>query len=45
MPRIAGPSYVIDPQGHVWSFSQYLRDVTAAEMEAAHPGIKVWRLD
>lgn len=36
---------VIDPQGHVWSFSQRLRDVTAAEMEAAHPGMKVWRLD
>ncbi len=24
-----------DPEGHVWSFGQHLRDVSAAEMEAA----------
>jgi uncharacterized glyoxalase superfamily protein PhnB len=34
---------VIDPQGHVWSFSQKLREVTNAELEAAVPGMKVWR--
>ena len=33
---------VIDPQGHTWSFSQRLREVTAEEMEAAVPGMKVW---
>lgn len=33
---------VMDPQGHVWSFSQKLREVTASEMEAAVPGMKVW---
>ena len=33
---------VIDPQGHVWSFSQKLREVTVKEMEAAIPGMKVW---
>jgi len=34
---------VADPEGHVWTFSQKLRAVTAAEMEAAVPGMKVWR--
>ncbi len=34
---------VIDPQGHVWSFSQKLREVTIGEMEAAVPGMKVWK--
>jgi uncharacterized glyoxalase superfamily protein PhnB len=34
---------VIDPQGHVWSFSQKLREATAAELEAAVPGMQVWR--
>ncbi len=33
---------VIDPQGHTWSFSQRLREVTAEEMEAAVPGMRVW---
>jgi uncharacterized glyoxalase superfamily protein PhnB len=33
---------VIDPQGHAWSFYQKLRDVTAQEMEAAVPGMKIW---
>ncbi len=33
---------VTDPQGHTWSFSQKLREVTAEEMEAAVPGMKVW---
>lgn len=35
---------VIDPQGHVWSFSQRVREVTNEEMESAVPGMKVWRL-
>jgi uncharacterized glyoxalase superfamily protein PhnB len=34
---------VLDPQGHIWSFSQHLREVTVKELEAALPGIKVWR--
>jgi uncharacterized glyoxalase superfamily protein PhnB len=33
---------VIDPQGHAWSFYRELRDVTAEEMEAALPGMKIW---
>jgi uncharacterized glyoxalase superfamily protein PhnB len=33
---------VIDPQGHTWSFSEKLREVTVEEMEAAVPGMKVW---
>jgi uncharacterized glyoxalase superfamily protein PhnB len=33
---------VIDPEGHIWSFSQPLREVTVEEMEAAVPGMKVW---
>jgi len=35
---------VIDPQGHAWSFSQRLREVSVDEMEAAVPGMKVWRV-
>ena len=34
---------VRDPEGHVWSFSQKLREVTAAEFAAVFPGMKVWR--
>ena len=34
---------VMDPQGHIWSFSQRLREVTIEEMEAAVPGMKIWR--
>jgi len=34
---------VMDPEGHIWSFSQHLREVTVEEMEAAVPGMKVWR--
>ena len=30
-----------DPEGHVWSFSQVLRKMTLAEMEAASGGAKV----
>src|SRR5438876_4188854 len=33
---------VIDPQGHMWIFSQRLREPTAQELEAALPGMKVW---
>jgi uncharacterized glyoxalase superfamily protein PhnB len=33
---------VRDPQGHVWSFYQKLRDVTPEEMEAAIPGMRIW---
>jgi uncharacterized glyoxalase superfamily protein PhnB len=33
---------VMDPQGHVWSFYQKLRDVTPQEMEAAIPGMRIW---
>jgi uncharacterized glyoxalase superfamily protein PhnB len=29
-----------DPEGHVWSFSEHVRDVTPAEMEAS-TGLKV----
>jgi uncharacterized glyoxalase superfamily protein PhnB len=32
---------VIDPEGHTWTFSQKLREVTVKEMEAAVPGMKV----
>ena len=34
---------VMDPEGHVWAFSQKLREVTIEEMEAAIPGMKVWK--
>jgi uncharacterized glyoxalase superfamily protein PhnB len=34
---------VMDPEGHVWAFSQKLREVPIGEMEAAVPGMKVWR--
>ena len=34
---------VSDPQGHVWSFSQKLREVTAEELEASVPGMRVWK--
>jgi uncharacterized glyoxalase superfamily protein PhnB len=34
---------VRDPEGHVWSFSQKIREVPTAELEAAIPGMKVWR--
>ena len=34
---------IVDPEGHIWSFSQKLREVTAAELEAAVPGMKVWK--
>ena len=31
------------PEGHVWSISQKLRAVKVEEMEAAIPGMKVWK--
>ena len=31
------------PQGHIWAFTQKLREVTAEELEAAIPGMKVWK--
>lgn len=34
---------VVDPQGHIWSFSQKLREITAEELSAAIPGMKVWK--
>ena len=34
---------VMDPEGHVWAISQKLREVTVEEMEAALPGMKVWK--
>src|SRR5262249_30606579 len=34
---------VMDPEGHVWVFSQKLCEVTIEEMEAAVPGMKVWK--
>ncbi len=34
---------IVDPEGHIWSFSQKLREMTAAELEAALPGMKVWK--
>ena len=34
---------IMDPAGHVWSLSEKLREVTVKEMEAAVPGMKVWR--
>jgi uncharacterized glyoxalase superfamily protein PhnB len=34
---------VVDPQGHIWSFSQRLREVSDEEMEAAVPKMKVWK--
>jgi uncharacterized glyoxalase superfamily protein PhnB len=34
---------VMDPEGHVWSISQKLRAVKVEEMEAAIPGMKVWK--
>jgi uncharacterized glyoxalase superfamily protein PhnB len=33
---------VVDPQGHIWAFSQKLREVPIEELEAAIPGMKVW---
>jgi uncharacterized glyoxalase superfamily protein PhnB len=33
---------VFDPQGHAWNFFQKLREVSAEEMEAAVPGMKIW---
>ena len=33
---------VVDPQGHVWTFSQKLREPTLAELEKAILGMKVW---
>jgi uncharacterized glyoxalase superfamily protein PhnB len=35
---------VIDPQVTRGFFSQHLRDVTVVELEAAHPGMKLWKL-
>jgi uncharacterized glyoxalase superfamily protein PhnB len=32
---------VVDPEGHMWIFSQKLREVTTKEMEAANPGMKI----
>ena len=32
-----------DPEGHVWTFSQKLREMTVAELEAGVPGMKVWK--
>ena len=34
---------VVDPQGHIWAFTQKLREVTVEELEAAIPGMKVWK--
>ena len=34
---------VMDPEGHIWSFSQKLREVSPGELEAAVPGMKVWK--
>jgi uncharacterized glyoxalase superfamily protein PhnB len=34
---------VKDPEGHAWSISQKLREVTVEEMEAAISGMKVWK--
>ena len=34
---------VMDPEGHVWAISQKLREVTVEEMEAAIPGMKIWK--
>jgi uncharacterized glyoxalase superfamily protein PhnB len=36
-------SRVADPQGHIWTFSQKLREVTLEEMAAAVPGMTVWK--
>ena len=33
---------VVDPQG-IWAFTQKLREVTTEELEAAIPGMKVWK--
>jgi uncharacterized glyoxalase superfamily protein PhnB len=33
---------VVDPQGHIWAFTQKLREVSFEELEAAIPGMKVW---
>jgi uncharacterized glyoxalase superfamily protein PhnB len=33
----------VDPQGHIWNFSQKLREVPVQELEAAIPGMKVWK--
>lgn len=38
---IGGESYrAVDPEGHVWTFSRHVRDVTRAEAEAAI-GVKI----
>jgi uncharacterized glyoxalase superfamily protein PhnB len=34
---------VADPEGHIWTFSQKLREVSVSELEAAVPGMKVWK--
>ena len=34
---------IMDREGHVWSLSEKLREVTVEEMEAAIPGMKVRR--
>lgn len=34
---------VRDPEGHDWSFSQKLGEVPITELEAAMPGMKVWK--
>ena len=34
---------VVDPQGHIWGFTQKLREVSVEELEAAMPGMKVWK--
>ena len=31
----------LDPQGHMWVFSQKIREVSKEELEAALPGIKI----
>jgi uncharacterized glyoxalase superfamily protein PhnB len=34
---------VVDPQGHVWTFSQKCGNPTIEEMEKAVPGMKIWK--
>jgi uncharacterized glyoxalase superfamily protein PhnB len=36
---------VMDPERHIWSFSQHLRDASIEEMESAVPGMKIWLRD
>lgn len=31
----------IDPEGHMWTFSQRVQEMTTQEMEAAAPGLKI----